>query len=141
VVVDGVAPAEFSTYCADLQKETRGKRSKGDATFFDVYAFFAEGDEGIGACVGVDDGLQADFGLVEFKRARRRNGVAPGRADEVADQADVRIEELGVGGGAAISLRLRYLRLWCRDGRDCCGGRAVRHGGLRGRVGGQRQGG
>src|SRR5947208_1496464 len=119
VVVDGVDLDELAAHFADFQKEPRGKRSKGDVTFFDVYAFFAEGDEGIGSCVGVDDGLQVDFGLVDFKRARRRNGVAPGRADEVADQADVRIEELGVGGGAAISLRLRYLRLWCRDGRDC----------------------
>ena len=109
VVVDGVDLAEFGAHFADFQKEPRGKRSKGDVTFLDVYAFFAEGDEGIGACVGVDDGLQADFGLVEFKRARRRNGVAPGRADEVADQADVRIEELGVGGCAAVGLRLREL--------------------------------
>src|SRR6266403_1079638 len=109
VIVDGVDFAEFGAHFSHFQKESRRERSEGDVTFLDVYAGFAEGDEGVGARVGVDDGLHTHFGLVEFERARWRNGVASGRADEVADQADVRIEKLGVGGGAAIGLRLRDL--------------------------------
>src|SRR5204862_1791720 len=109
MIVDGVDLAEFGAHLADFQKKSRGERSKSDVTFLDVHAFFAEGDESVGARVGINDGLDADFGLVEFERARRRNGVASCGANEVADQAYVRIEELGVGGRAAISLRLRDL--------------------------------
>src|SRR4029077_5243541 len=75
-----------------------------------VYAGFAEGDERVSACVGVNDRLDADFRLVEFERTRRRNGVASRGADEIADQADVRIEKLCVARGASERLCLRGLR-------------------------------
>src|SRR5436309_451841 len=119
VIVDGVDLAEFGAHLADFQKESGRERSKGDVTFLDIYAGFAKGDEGIGARVGIDDRLHADFGLVEFERARWRNRVPPGSADEIADKADVRIEELSVGSGAAISLRLRHLRGRHRLRRGC----------------------
>src|SRR5205814_4724702 len=86
VVVDGVDLAEFGAHLADFQKESRGERSKGDVTFLDIYAGFAEGDKSVGARVGIHDGLHADFGLVEFERARRRNGVVSCGAMEAADQ-------------------------------------------------------
>src|SRR5437879_924354 len=109
MIVGGVDLAEFGAHFSHFQKEPGGERSKGDVAFRDVHASFAEGDKGIGARVGINDGLHADFGLVEFERARWRNRVPPGSADEIADQAYVRIEELGVGSGAAIGLRLRDL--------------------------------
>src|SRR6266446_1323289 len=111
VIMDGIDLAKFGSHLADFQKEPRRERSKGDVAFLDIYARFAEGNESIGARIWIDNGLQAHFGLVEFERARWRNGVAPGSANEVADQANVRIEQLRVGGSAAISLRLGYLRL------------------------------
>src|SRR6266446_630806 len=110
VIVDGVDLAEFGAHLADFQKESSRKRSKGDITFLDVYAGFAKGDESIGTRIGINNGLHADFGFVEFERARWRNGVASGSTNEVANQTDVRIEELGVGSGTAVSLRLSDLR-------------------------------
>src|SRR5439155_19589973 len=106
VIVDGVDLAEFGAHLAHLEQQSGGKGCEGAVTFLDVHTLLAERDKGIGARIGMDNGLHAHFGFVEFERARRRNGVAPGGADEVADQTDVRIEELGVGGSAAISLRL-----------------------------------
>ena len=138
VIVDGVDLAEFGAHLADFQKESGRERSKGDVTFLDVHAFFAEGDKGIGARVGINDGLHADFGFVEFERARWRNRVPPGSADEIADKADVRIEELSVGSGAAISLRLRHLRGRHRLRRGCRGCGAGNHARLHSR-GGQQQ--
>ena len=67
VIVDGVDLAEFGAHLADFQKESRGKRRERDVTFLDIYPRLAEGDKSIGARVGIDDGLQADFGLVELK--------------------------------------------------------------------------
>ncbi len=104
--MDGVDLAEFGAHFPDFQEESRGKRRESDVTLLDIHAGFAEGDKGIGARIGVDNGLQTDFGFVEFEGAGRRNGVAAGRANEVADQADVRIEQLGVGSCAAVGLRL-----------------------------------
>src|SRR6266478_1260880 len=118
VIVDGVDLAEFGAHLADFQKEPCRKRSKGDITFLDVYAGFAEGDESIGTRIGINNGLHADFGFVEFERARWRNGVAASSADEVANQTDVRVEQLGVGSRAAEGLRLSYLRLWRRGWRS-----------------------
>src|SRR6266478_8350211 len=66
VIVDGVDLAEFGAHLADFQKEPCRKRSKGDITFLDVYAGFAEGDESIGTRIGINNGLHADFGFVEF---------------------------------------------------------------------------
>jgi len=54
--------------------------------------------------------LQADFGFVHFERARGRNGVASCGADEVTNQADVRVEEFGIGRSASKYLSLSGLR-------------------------------
>src|SRR2546425_1177278 len=89
--------------------------------FFDVYAGFAKGNESVGARVGIDDGLQADFGFVQFERGRGRNVVASRGADEVTNQADVRVEEFGVGRGASKNLSLSGLR-WGRLRRSWDGG-------------------
>src|SRR5216684_3508420 len=59
VIVNGVDLAKVSTLLADLEQKTRGERSKGDVSLFHVYAGLAEGDEGIGARVRIDDGLKA----------------------------------------------------------------------------------
>src|SRR6266403_170446 len=97
VVVNGVDLAKLRAHFSDLQKKPGGERSESDIGFLDVYAGFAKGNESVGARVGIDDGLQADFGFVQFERARGRNGVASCGADEVTNQADIGIEELGVG--------------------------------------------
>src|SRR6266566_5097434 len=88
VIVDGVDLAEFGAHLADFQEQSGGKGCEGDVTFLDVHTFLAERDKGIGARIGIDNGLHAHFGFVEFERARRRNGVASGGTDEVADQTD-----------------------------------------------------
>src|SRR6266478_59286 len=121
MVVNGVDLAKLRAHFADFQKKPGGKRGEGDVGLFDVYASFAKGNESVGARVGIDDGLQADFGFVQFERGRRRNVVASCGADEVADQADIGIEELGVGGGASKNLSLSGLR-WGRLRRSGDGG-------------------
>src|SRR6267378_1448616 len=117
MIVNGVDLAEVRAHFADFQKKPGGERGERDIGLLDIYAGFAEGDESVGARVGIDDGLQADFGFVHFERGRRRNGVASDGADEVANQADVRIEKFGVGRGASKNLSLRGLR-FSRIGRS-----------------------
>ena len=97
MVVNGVDLAKLRAHFSDFQKKPGGKRGEGHIGFFDVYAGFAKGNESVGARVGIDDGLQADFGFVQFERGRGRNVVASRGADEVTNQADVRVEEFGVG--------------------------------------------
>jgi hypothetical protein len=108
--VYGIDLTEIGAHLADLEQESRRKRSKSDVSLFHVDARFTKGDEGVGTSVGIDDGLHAHFGLMQLQRARRGNHVAARRANEVPDQADVWVEELGVGGCAAKGLRLDHLR-------------------------------
>src|SRR5216684_8108399 len=108
--MNGVDLPELRAHFANLQKKPGGKRGKGHIGFLDVYTGFAKGNERVGTRVGIDDGLQADFGFVHFERARGRNGVASCGADEVTNQADIRVEELGVGRGASKNLSLSGLR-------------------------------
>ena len=108
--MNGVDLAKLRAHFADFQKKPGGKRGEGHIGFFDVYAGFAKGNESVGARVGIDDGLQADFGFVQFERGRGRNVVASRGADEVTNQADVRVEEFGVGRGASKNLSLSGLR-------------------------------
>src|SRR5712664_1876311 len=54
VIVDRVDLAKFCAHLADFQKEPRRKRSKGDVTFLHIYPRFAEGDESVGARIGID---------------------------------------------------------------------------------------
>src|SRR5215475_15545566 len=100
MVVDGVYFSELSAHLADLQKQTCRKRSECYVTLLYVYAFLTEGDEYIGASITIDNGLDADFGLVEFERTRGSDAVVSRRADKVADQTDIRVEELRIGGSA-----------------------------------------
>src|SRR6266566_2674199 len=110
VIMNGVDPPKFSAHFADLQKQARRKRCERDVAFFNVHSFLAKREKGISPRVGVDDGLHADLGLVQFERARRRNRVVTGVANKVANQTYVWIEQLGVGGGSAVGLRLSVLR-------------------------------
>ena len=48
------------------------------------------GDEEVGLCVRIDDGLERRLGFVELQRRRRLDVVVPNRAEEVADDRDVR---------------------------------------------------
>ena len=89
MIVNGVDLPKVSTLLTDLEQQSRGERREGDVSLFDVYARLAEREEGIGAGVRIDDGLQTYFRFVHLQRRRRRNVVASGRADEIADQADI----------------------------------------------------
>src|SRR6267378_7216176 len=55
VIMDGVDLAEFGAHLANFQKEPCGKRSKGDVTFLDIYARFAEGNESVDTRIGIDN--------------------------------------------------------------------------------------
>src|SRR5882724_5828517 len=96
VIVDGVDLAKFGAHFADFEKQSRGKRSEGDVSFFDVHAGFAEREKRVGTSVRINDGLHADFGFVQLKRFAGRDVVVSGSADEIADQADVGIEQFSV---------------------------------------------
>src|SRR5882672_1522124 len=97
MIVNRVDLAELRAHFADFQKKPGGERRESDIGLLDIYAGFAKGNEGVGARVGVNDGLQADLGFVQFERTRGRNGVASCSANEVTNQADVRIKKFGVG--------------------------------------------
>jgi len=75
--VDGVDLAEFGAHFPDFQEESRGKRRESDVTLLDIHAGFAEGDKGIGARIGVDNGLQTNFGFVEFEGADGETVLRP----------------------------------------------------------------
>src|SRR5712692_4368527 len=100
MVVEGVHFPELGAHLADFQKETCRKRGECHVSFLHVYAFLTEGDEHIGASKRINNGLDAEFGLVEFERTRGSDPVAARRADKVADQTDVRVKELRIGGSA-----------------------------------------
>ena len=53
----------------------------------------AEREEEIGARVRIDDRLERRFRLVHLQRRTRVDVVFPGRAEKVADDGDVRIED------------------------------------------------
>src|SRR2546421_13103025 len=116
MIVNGVDLSKVSTLLADFEQQARGKRRESDVSLFDVYPGLTERNERIGARIGIDDGLHTHFGFVHLQRRRRRNVVAASRANEIADQADVRIEEFGVARRASESLCLRDLSGWLRSG-------------------------
>ena len=81
VVVQRVDLAERGAHLADFELQSGGQRGEGDVSLFQIHALFAEGEEEIGARVGVDDFLEADFAFVHFERracgVRRRMPAAP----------------------------------------------------------------
>src|SRR6185295_1834288 len=115
MIVGGVHFPELGAHLADLQKETCRKRGECQVTFLYLYTFLAERDKHIGACIRIDNGLNAQFGLVEFERTRGSDLVAARRADKVADQTDVRVKELRIGGRATEWRCLRRLWGWRSD--------------------------
>ena len=109
MVVDGVDLAEAGAHLADSGDEAGREPGEGDVALFDIDAGFAEREEEIAAGVGVNDGLDAELGFVHLEAGRRSDAIVPGGGDEIADHADVGIEELGVTDGAAIGLGLLEL--------------------------------
>src|ERR1700687_3661341 len=105
MIVNGVHLAKVGALFSNFQEQTSGKRCKGDVRFFDVYSGFAKGNEGVGTRVGIDDGLNAEFGFMHFEGLAGRNVVVSHGADEIADEANIGIKKFGVAGRAAKSLR------------------------------------
>src|SRR6266436_330294 len=124
VIVNSVDLPEVGALLADLEQQASGERSKGDVCFFDVYAGFAEGEEGIGARIRIDDGLKTYFRFVHLQRTSWRDVIVARGADEIADQADVRIEEFCVARRTSESLCLHGLG----SGRGRRGGQHTRLG-------------
>src|SRR5258708_33523125 len=104
VIVNGIDLAKISAHLADFQQQAGGKRRESHVGFLDVDASLAEGEEGIGTGIGVDNGLHADFGLVEFEGAGRRDIVVGEVAGEVADERSVGTKRLGGATGDAVAL-------------------------------------
>src|SRR5438270_2091076 len=95
MVMQGIHLAERGAHLACFGHKAFRQRRKGDKAFLQVHAFFAKRDEEVGPRIGIDNGLQANFGLVHLKGWRRLIGVVAGGTNEVADHADVRIQRLG----------------------------------------------
>src|SRR5256885_6205709 len=85
VIVNGVDLAEFSAHFADFEKKSCGKRSESDVGLFNVHSGFTKRDECVGAGVGVNDGLHADFRFVHFKRFTWKDIIVACGSDEIAD--------------------------------------------------------
>ena len=99
-----------ASHLPDLQQEAAGQRGEGDEALLDLDALGAEGEEEVGAGVGVHDGLERGLGLVHLERGGSPPSGPARRAQEVADHGDVGVEDLG-----AASLRTRGGA--ARDGR------------------------
>src|ERR1700687_4775391 len=99
--MNGVDLAEVSALLADLEQQTRGERREGDVSLLHVYAGFAEGEERVGARIGIDDGLKTYFRFMHLQRRSWRDVIVAGGATEIAAQADVRIEEFCVARGTS----------------------------------------
>ena len=66
VEVEGVGLAEERAHAADLDEEAGGQRGEGREPLLDVDPVLAEGDEEVGARVGVDDRLEAELRLAQL---------------------------------------------------------------------------
>src|SRR5260370_2088785 len=83
MIVDRIDLAKVSAHLADFQQQASGKRREGRVGLFHTDASLAEGEEGIGTGVGVDNGLNGDFGLWGSGGAGGRCMCGAEAADEV----------------------------------------------------------
>ncbi len=96
--------AEGGAHFAGLQLEADGEGGEGDIAFLEVDAVLAEAEEEVGAGVGVDDLLHADFALVHFEGGRVAVGRISGVADKIADHRDIWVERFGGRSAGAAEL-------------------------------------
>ena len=80
-------------------QQSRGQRRERDVPLFQAGLVLAEGDEEVGAGIGIHGGLEGHLGFLELDRRRRLHGVRAGRPEQVADDGDVWIEHLRGGRG------------------------------------------
>ena len=102
VVVERVHLAERRAHLADLREQPARQGRERQESFFDVDALLAERDEEVGTRVGIDDGLERRFRLVERERRIGRHLIAAGRAEEIADDRHVGVEDLRAAHGGSI---------------------------------------
>src|SRR6266545_1514350 len=109
VPVERVDLAEGGAHPAGLDQKLRGERGERGETFLDVDAFRAEGDEEVGARVGVDDRLDSQLGFAELRGGEVLDGVVAADREEVADHRDGGVEVIrGLrrpAGAARLGLR------------------------------------
>ena len=103
VVVHFVGLAEGRAHFSHPHQEAARHRREGEVALFYLHTFFAEGQEEVGARKGVNDGLKRDLAFLQREEGHRIDAVAPGRAGEVADDADVGIEHFRAGADSGVN--------------------------------------
>ena len=87
--------AERGAHLPDLRQETSGQRRQCGVAFLERDALLAERQEEVGAGIRIDDALKRRFGLVHLERRLGIDGIVARGPEEIADDRDVRIEDLG----------------------------------------------
>ena len=87
-------------HLADLHQQAARQRRERDEALLDAH-LFAEGEEEVGARVGIDDRLKRRLGFVQLEGRLAARWRSDG-AEEVADHRDVGIEDLGRGRRVAV---------------------------------------
>ena len=132
VIVQGVHLAERRPHLADFRQQAAGQRGERDEAFFEIDALFAERNEEVGARVGIDHGLKGRLRFVHLERRIGIGEVAARGAQEIADDGNVRIEDLRARCGAAVNRQgatrpaRPFSAGWNRRGRLLRGGRRCR---------------
>ena len=99
MIVQRVHLAEGGAHLAHSQLKASRQGGEGEEAFFQVDAVLAKADEEVGAGVGIQNGLESHLAFVHFKRGRAMLRAISGSAQEVANDGDVGIKNLG--GGSA----------------------------------------
>src|SRR5712675_805208 len=105
--VNGVDLDQVSELLTNLEQQSCGESRVGDVSLLHVYVCFAEREERVGARIRIDNGLKTYFRFMQLERRSWRDVIVAHRANEIADQADVRIEEFCVARRTSESLCLR----------------------------------
>ncbi len=92
VEVERIDLAEGRAHAAGLDQQTRGQRGEGGEALLELDALLAESEEHVGACVGIDDGLEGELGLAQLRGRQVLHGVVAADREEITDQRDAGIE-------------------------------------------------
>ena len=109
------------------QQATRERRERNEA-FFNLDAFGREGDEEVRPGVRIDNRLERRFRLVHLEGRRGVDLVATSCTQEIADDRDVRVEDLGQRGRAAVD---GQRSLWSAGASRTCRNRRFSRGSRR----------
>jgi hypothetical protein len=81
------------------------QRRECEVAFLQIHAGFTEAYEKIGAGVGIENGLKGGLALMHFQSRRGVAAAISGRAQKVADNRDVGVQDLRRGPASAAQNR------------------------------------